>query len=121
MMLRYFIVLLFALSRFTSTSLGLVCRDAKILGRLLYHAIPNKPKREDDVVYVSEEESRVITSDFRRMDEASAQYILKHMPKHSFGPTGKMRMRMLYKHAREELERDSKREGDKEEEQDDDM
>ena len=116
-MLKYFTLLLFARGHFKSNSLSVVYKNAKTRGRLLHYALPNKPKREDDVVYVSEEEVREVASDFGRMDKASAQYILKYMPTHTFGRIGKMRMKKLYIEAKEELERDAKEGRDEEQEQ----
>ena len=83
---------------------GFPYKEVKTRHRFIHHAFPNKPKREDDVVYVSEEEARVITTDFRKMDKASAEYIMKYMPTHSFGRMGKIRMQKLHTQAKEQLE-----------------
>ena len=80
------------------------------------NALPNKPKREDDVVIISEEEARVIATDFGGMNKASAEYILKYMPMYSFGTTGRMRMKKLLRDAQDELDTSEEENCDEEEE-----
>ena len=96
------VILLFTIGSFMSTTIGIVRKSLKLRHKFFCSALP---KREDDVVYVSEEESRVVTTDYRKMNKASAEYIMKHMPTHSFGGAGKMKMKKLYTQAKEQLER----------------
>ena len=90
MVISIIVFLLFTIGSFMSTTIGIVRKSVKLRHKFFCSAFPNKPKREDDVVYVSEEESRVVTTDYRKMNKASAEYIMKHMPTHSFGGAGKM-------------------------------
>lgn len=104
MLISIIVFLLFTIGSFMSTTIGIVRKSVKLRHKFFCSAFPNKPKREDDVVYVSEEECRVVTTDYRRMDTASAEYIMKHMPTHSFGRVGQMKMKKLYNQAKEQLE-----------------
>ena len=78
--------------------------------RCRLHALPRKPRADDEVVRIAKDEKRVLTGGDFKVNKVHAAYILENMPAYSFGDNARRRMKALHREAIQVLEQSEEEE-----------